>query len=204
MSDKRKKLRQHLETVCGNQPFQFLEESRRTRAEGLAFACDVAHKHIFVGAQPDCHYVVPVQIAVEHARAGGVAVEAYEQIEQGRPVADEYAFLVRLGGKYLFEEIERIVGALLEHQTGIVVEFGYVYLFPARQGVRRRNEHVGLRLEQRRERQRLFLEHIAKHLFVEVAEIQNTQFAPERRHVLYNFVSAGFAKCEFVLVGIER
>lgn len=68
----------------------------------------------FVDVEGNRRDAVTVQVAREYTGGDGIPLEADQEVEEGRPVAHLYAFLVKHRTLYFFRKMERVVFPLFK------------------------------------------------------------------------------------------
>lgn len=122
--------------------FQLLEVAFSVAAEHGVFLGNYAYAHLAVGVERAGDYIFAVQLRVDYARAYGEAVQADEQVEEGRSVAHHDVFRQLQRTEKFLREVERIVLALLENEVGVRLEVGCSYRVLSGEGVFARDKDV--------------------------------------------------------------
>ena len=166
-------------------------------------ARDNTYLHVLVHIEQHGDNTLAVQLGRDNARANGIAIQTDYQVEQRGAVAHANVLGAVQGGENLLGEVKRIEVPLLVGEIGVVLQVVEGDAVATRQRVRRREKHMRLGAEKRRELQLVLAQHLLDHLAIARAQVQDAQLAFHVRDVLDDLVRLFLAQGKVVARGVK-
>ncbi len=150
----------------------------------MVVPADPADYHFLINFKPDGDNIIVFQIGIQDPRADGVTFKADDQIKQGGPVGDIDGLVVVDVQDNFFAKIEGIVLTLFKSQEMVVLQLIHIKDFLCGQGMVLGHKYVKPGFNQVVERQVVILQEFEKIRAVELAQVDDPDFALPSRDIL--------------------
>ena len=182
--------------------FQCLHIGVRIAAEYHVFLADETDTHAAFHLERPRDNARTVQLAVDNARADRKAVQSDYQTEQCCAVADLNGFRHVEHAEQFLGKIKGIAVSLLKNQRRIGFQFIERDTLPVCERMVLIDEHMRCGSEQFLEHELTFAQQLGEHGFVAFGQIQQTQLAFARRHIINDLTGLCFPQDKTVLVRV--